>query len=479
MVLHFAGRITVIHYNNISMLTLTVCAFFLFLGLEKRSAVFVFCSGAALSLSILARFPNITALAFIGVIVYGNVTQKNLPSRMGKDLLSFFAGMAAALAAALLLMKILGHLEIYLSSLGDLFFSSKEEFTHYANNDIVKRFLRHWAKALIIAFFVLGFSCLVNFFSRKSRILRIVLFTAAALMMAALSYVYGWRKSDEFIIFSTAGFIALSCGCIVLFLGPGYRRQKILSLFSVLLICVLSTGSDTGMTVGAYGIIFGLPLVFWFWYEAPELSLLFSAREKDGGSPREFRVTLGAGDKKNILGLFLILYAAYGAPFLLRDVYRDNPIRWKMTAPVDHSLLKGVYTTPERAAAIESLLGALKNYADKGDYLLSFESIPMVNYLAETKPYLYNSWPILYLPSEFQRALTRARIERPGLPVIVLAKVQIRSKTWPDHIGLSADGTAVEDRAILQAFIQKENYRRAWENNAFQILIPPPGQKIP
>jgi hypothetical protein len=74
--------------------------------------------------------------------------------------------------------------------------------------------------------------------------------------------------------------------------------------------------------------------------------------------------------------------------------------------------------------------------------------------------------------------MDKARLERPVLPVIVLAKVQIRSKTWPDHNGVSADGTAARDREILRAFIQKENYRRVWENDVFQVLIPPPGQDI-
>jgi hypothetical protein len=478
MVLHFAGKITVIHYNNISMLTLTVCAFCLFLGLEKKSPVFLFCSGAALTASALARIPNISALAFTVVILYNAMIERPGPSRLVKDLAFFFAGFAAALLAALALMKILGHLDLYLDSLRDLFFSSGEEFSHYANNDMIKRFLRHWAKALLIACAVLGLSCLVNLASRKSSAMRRIFFTAAALGMAAVSYLYGWRKSDEFIIFSTAGFAAVSCAFTVLFLDKTYKNQKILALLSFLLICVLSTGSDTGMTVGAYGIIFALPLTLWFWYESPELSLVFSAEEKDK-APRRLHITLSAGDKKNIIGFILVLYVAYGIPFLVRDVYRDSPLRWKMTAPVDHPLLRRVHTTPERAAVIESLLAVLKDHVNKGDYLLTFESIPMVNYVTETRPYLYNSWPILYLPPEFRRALEKARSRRPVLPVIVLAKVQMRSKTWPDSGGLSGDEIAAGDRALLHKFIEEKDYRTVWENEAFQILIPPALQNVP
>jgi hypothetical protein len=474
MTLHFAGKITVIHYNNISMLTLTVCAFFLFLALEKQSPVFLFCSGAALTASALARIPNITALVFTAAIIYNAAIEKRRLSGLLKDLVVFFAGMAAAALAALALMKALGHLDLYLGSLRDLFFSSKEEFSHYSDNDMIKRFLRHWAKALLIASAVFGLACLANLASRKSSVLRRIFFTAAALIMVVVSYLYGWRKSDEFIIFSTAGFAAISCACTVLFLDKTYKKQKILSVLSILLICVLSTGSDTGMTVGAYGIIFALPLVFWFWYEAPELSLVFSAAEKDK-APRRLHITLNTGDKKNIIGFILVLYVAYSIPFLFRDVYRDNPLRWKMTASVNHPLLRGVHTTPERAAAIESLLAALKDHVNKGDYLLTFESIPMVNYVTETKPYLYNSWPILYLPPEFRRALTTARSGRPAVPVIVLARVQIRSKTWPDSGGPSGDETAAGDRALLQAFMKEKNYHTVWENNAFQILIPPDG----
>jgi hypothetical protein len=142
-----------------------------------------------------------------------------------------------------------------------------------------------------------------------------------------------------------------------------------------------------------------------------------------------------------------------------------------MTSTVKAPLLKGVFTTPERASAIDSLFEELKNYAGENDYLLTFESIPMVYFMTKTRPYLSNPWPILYLPSEMQKAIGWAGTKRP-LPPAVFAKVQIRGRTWPDGSGVADFEPVNETRRLLLSFLEEKGYHKVWENNAFEILLP-------
>jgi MFS family permease len=478
MVLHFSAKIPVIHYNNLSMLFLTLGALFIFKAFEsestKRTRLFFFFSGAALSAAVFTRFPNITGMSFALVILYRGVKEKTRFSAIAGNILSFAAGVLISAAAAFAAMKMLGHLQLYFNSIVDLF-SSSEELVNYGKGVMIKRFLRHWFKALVSAGFLFILSAVIYKISANKKPLRIFFYVAALAGAGIFSYFYGWTKPDEFIIFPGIGIIALTCFLVFFFLGEEYEKQKLLSLLTALLICVLSFGSDTGMTVGAYGVLFGLPLVFWFWHEAPEIAIsLFSEEKNKRKVPvRIFAVNLTETAKKHIIGLILVIYAAYGIPFFLRDIYRDNSRRWTMTVAVNHSLLRGVFTTPERASSIESLITALDKYVRKNDFLLTYDSIPMVCFLTKTRPYLYNSWPILYSPLEFQNALDKARRERADLPVTVLAKIQIRSKTWPLSGEVSGYESANKNRNMLYDFLQQEGYRKIWENNAFEILLPP------
>jgi hypothetical protein len=168
-----------------------------------------------------------------------------------------------------------------------------------------------------------------------------------------------------------------------------------------------------------------------------------------------------------------VIYIAYAVPFTLRNVYRDISLRWWMNSFVDHPMLRGMLTTPERAAAIEALTAELGKQIHPGDILLTYESIPMVHFLTNTQPYLYNPWPILYLPVEFKKYLDKARRERPEFPLAVLAKVETRSSGWPRSGSVNNTETAKADRAILRAFFEEEKYEKIWENGAFEIFAPP------
>ena len=174
--------------------------------------------------------------------------------------------------------------------------------------------------------------------------------------------------------------------------------------------------------------------------------------------------------KRAVITCVLACYIGYSVPFVFRNVYRDNSLRWKMTQTIDHPLLRGVYTTPERAEVVRGLLSELEQRVQPGDILLTYESIPMLNFITQTKPYLYNPWPILYLPLEFTRNLEKARRER-LLPIAVLAKVEMRSSSWPKSGAVNQAETAKITRSLLHTFLAENSYKKVWENETFEILV--------
>jgi hypothetical protein len=476
MVLHFPSKITVIHYNNISMLFLAGGAYLLFRGIERDSRLLFFCSGAVLTLAVFARLPNITAMSFCIVLVYSKIKKKDWLHRLFIDLVFFFGGALTMAAFVFLIMKCLGHLDLYLNSIFDLFSGSSGNLSNYSQEAILKRFIRQWARAVLSGVLVFTAGFVVHIISsRKSWLLLIFFIAGAAIVAGSFAFISTGQRLNDFFVFPAIGSISLTCLLMIFLLDDRYQKQKTLALLSLLLFAVLSVGSDTGLTVSAYAVIFGFPLVLWFWLEMPETVLEITSFEKSAAAPfkHTYRINFSVPSKRNILAFFLVLYIAYSVPFFFQDIYRDSSLRWKMTSTVNHPLLRGVLTTPERASAINSFVTELDKYVDKDDYLLTFESIPMVHFLTKTRPYLYNPWPILYSPAEFQNALEKARRDRSDLPAAALAKVQIRSKTWPDSGGVADFDSVNEDRRILFTFFEKEGYYKKWENEAFEIFLPP------
>jgi hypothetical protein len=370
-------------------------------------------------------------------------------------------------------MAVLGHLDLYKAAVFDLFFGAKEDLSHYGSVTIEKKFFLDWARALFSGSLMTAFSYFAHFLIKKIHLkyAKFFIYVAAVLITFSLTWLRFWPES-MILAYPVIGFITITCFQIMLFLGNEYKTQKLLALTTVILMVILSVGSDTGMKVSSYAVIFGLPLVCWYWYELPENLIVLSTFYKNK-MVKESRLYFDRTAKRNIMSLIIIIYTAYAVPFTIRNVYRDSSRRWKMNTFVNHPMLRGMLTTSERAAAIESLAAELGKQVHPGAVLLTYESIPMVHFLMETRPYLYNPWPILYLPVEFKKCLDKARRERPELPLAVLAKIEMRSSGWPKSGSVNNSETAKADRVILRNFLEEEKYEKIWENDIFEIFSPP------
>jgi hypothetical protein len=122
MAFHFPSKITVIHYNNISMLFLTFGAAALFFGIEKKARPPIFLSGGVLILAVFARLPNILGMSFVLVLIYARLMEKGSRANLVKDVGFFFLGALTAAVVVIAVMFLIGHLYLYRNAVFDLFF---------------------------------------------------------------------------------------------------------------------------------------------------------------------------------------------------------------------------------------------------------------------------------------------------------------------------------------------------------------------
>jgi len=203
------------------------------------------------------------------------------------------------------------------------------------------------------------------------------------------------------------------------------RELLLLGLVAALAGCI---GSNSGLWKMRYGLWLALPAAFLILIERAE--------------PRSRRA----------MGIAVAVLALMGGTVRYLSPYRDAD-RSQLTTPIEHPRLRGIFTTPTRAAELQSLLRETPKHVRSGDRMLAFGSIPMLHFLTETRPALGYAWPD-FVPAE----TLRARLDRIVPPPIVIR-------------GTIAGDTP--QKRVLEAWLARNGYRVIWRNGGYTILTVP------
>lgn len=223
-------------------------------------------------------------------------------------------------------------------------------------------------------------------------------------------------------------------------------RLLILGLGVGLASCV---GSDTGLTKMNRGL----------WLAAPAAMLI--GRDLVG------RTGLWRSPGRAlVLGL-----AIAGLAVRAVSSYRDGPDRLRLTATIDHPLLYGIRTTPERARSVGEFVRALDGRVKRGDAVLAYGNTPLVQFLTEGVPALGHAWPDRLDTEEIERRLASLGRERPLPGIVVRARCNTNDPAWPDE-GRVARAAIEHDegRRHIDAWLGGHAYATVWANSDFEIL---------
>lgn len=223
-------------------------------------------------------------------------------------------------------------------------------------------------------------------------------------------------------------------------------RLLILGLGVGLASCL---GSDTGFAKVNRGL----------WLAVPAALLLGQELAGRGGRWRAVSCAL-------VLGLGI-----GGLVVRSSSSYRDAPDRTRLTATIDHPLLRGIRTTPARARSVEALVRALDGRIRPGDALLAYGNTPLVQVLTEGVPALGHAWPDRLDPTVIERRLSTLGFERPMPSVVVRARCDTTDSAWPDEARPPrARHDRDEGRRVIDAWLAGHAYVLVWANADFEVL---------
>jgi len=455
-----------LNYDIFSCLGYAIAILTLFLGLNKNKLSLIVLSGLLFGISVFFKLSNITALAFFILIPFSAFMNENSLRILMKKSFLWLVGFIGGMILILLLIKQLGHLDLFLNNLSVVSAMGNDIHASHGLKPMLLSYLSGYINAfvlliifmLIVWIYIKLTNKFQNIFTERNHWFILMLVGLLAVILTILLKDVFWSKVRYLFIG-----LMIYQGTVLITDKKCSNEMRLLSLAGLILLLIAPLGSDSGLGKSTYGMWILGPLV---------LTMPFTLKIEN-----LFRLPISihqAQFVKRLLAVAILLTAMVCA---YQRTYFDVGSRISKVYPIEHPLMKFIYTSKERARVVNELIhdGFPKMKDDK--YLLSFIEIPMLNYLSDKRPFISTSWPKLYYnPDTFRLKLEEALQRRKTFPAIIRQKQNTALNDWPgydepDYLKYS-DGLSdwPEHGRILNEFIVQNNYHVVWENEMFQLL---------
>lgn len=448
------------YYNHLSSLLAVLTILFLLKGLSKNNLSFIVIAGCLTAINVFSRLPNITLFAFSLVFPAQFLWNKTLSFKYWfKQAIYYVFGALLGFVIMYLVLVSLGHLDIMHNAIIGILDKGKNTGSNHNFSRLLSVYVKDYV--LVIKMFLKIIVAFVILISTRKLLFRYRFSKFIWYILGIVLFVLVFRVYTIYSLYAFSLF-----GCMSLLLMKKVKlNYKVLSLLALIMMLFLPLGSDGGIhNVGYVSVWVALPLFLYvleinFNWEVKNLSF-------------------------NKLGLTKVLPVMITSFFLLKaykisnESYFDLGNRFHKTYPINNDLAKGVFTTKKRAQIFNELLPVLKQYVNKNDYLLAYDKIPMINFLTETKPYMFNSWVWVYDGVMFKKQLDRAEEEIGILPIVVQQKFETIvafSEPILDYMSEDKEENYRYNKGRVIAmnnFLQRNNYEIVWSNTHFNIYKP-------
>ena len=442
-------RETWFSYNTCSSVLLVVAAVYLATGITQRCRWRLLAAGFTIGILPFARVPNVLALGLLAALGLAALLDAERRRTLPRDVGFTILGVALGVGFTLLLIRCMGHQQLFFHSLVGLFAPSMQK-SGYGTDSLLANFIKDETRAVACGLAV----CAVGW--GLARLLAKLPLVARWLMVAIFAGAGAWglTRGDEPWSLVVPGTCYWVLAAVALGLWKRAFELRVAALIALVVVVVAPLGSNNGIKNAHMGLWLAVPLVISLLHtvEAPWLA----------GQGSKLALVLGLA----LTGEALNQAASY--------TYRDAP-RLGLWTAIANPQLRGQYTTAARAKVVGEVLDALAQRVRPGDYLLAYEGTPLLQYLTKTRPYLNRPWLMGTESSDVVAQLAADAPRRTGcLPVAVLSLKSTRSPDWPEHARrLEEKEPQRGTRQALKAFLRAHAYHRKWSDGFFEILEPP------
>lgn len=437
------------YYDTLTIFLAILSFAMIFVAMRKKESIIVF-AGICAALNTFARFPNVLEIGFVLIFPICALCGQG-SQRIRSRISMFFTGWLSGILIGIALMFCMGHLEIYLANLKDLFAiaaTQSDEASHglgsliMAQINAYRLILKPTLIFLFLYFLWILLSTITRFYIKLEA--AVILLLSAAYMILKfdlLTYLFG-------------GVYALLI-VNILFARP-YLRM--LSWAALLMLVIIPLGSDGGIyNLGGYALFMSAPVA------------MGAARVKP-----EFKIFKRTPCRAAYIPLLSLAVMASGILSLFREgVYFDSTPLREMTRSVESNRTSGVFTSATRGGQVDDMLSLIKRHVSSGDTMMVYGSAPALNWLTVTRPAFGNSWPEQFSADMLLHKLNSAT---PPKYVAIIKFDPIRSE-WGEPSSEYVMGTSGANiyhtqlkQQIVRKFIKEKGYTLIDENQRIALF---------
>lgn len=453
----------VFYHNHLTALIVLLSIYFLQKGIIKRHYLSLLIGGILIGINVFSRLPNITLFILILAIPFSNYLNNKPIASAIKPMLIMTLGLLLGLIIVFIGLFGLEHFEIFKNAVLTIVSLGETKNSTHGLMYLMQTYIYNYkmlaiqfCKLLIVFVFVLGFS---NYFKKNTLVNRLIF--SAGLIILILFF-----KSGGIYIIYALGFIGV-CGVLV------SKNQivsiRVLAFMALLIMLFLPLGSSGGIyDIGYICVWLAIPLFLYFISQLNNVSSSFKTIQG-------LFLNLSKHSIKYLLLIIVFSYFIAKVYNIFHGAYFDSGSRLEKTYKINNKYAQRIYTTKERADIINNLLASLKNYVKPGDYLLAYDNIPMVHFLTETKPYMYNPWVWIYDENSFEEKIMKAEQEINEFPIVVQQKFNTIgefSQPIADYMSENKENSFLYNKRrmiIMNKFLKRNDYKIVWSNPYFNI----------
>lgn len=400
------------NYLTYALFGAGVVALYCALTQEKRG-MFVL-AGVLLGINVFVRFSNLAEMALIlAVWAYGVIRRtkvKRVAAQTGWCVLGYGLGMGACLGY----LTVRYGLDTYASAIGRLL-AMPSEASDYTVYSMIVYQLRNYLQNLIwlsylILFVLMGALGFALFRGRLGRLLSVgyVACVFAGFYYLMQKNMFNMKYSTKMSVFQWAVFFltaTIVIGVITIFRKKAEPEEKLLAGLGILILFLTPLGSNNHLYSSINNLFFVAPFTLWMLVRF--LKLL--PKELEWG-----RLRISAFPAKAMLVCMLLMLAVQSAGFGIGYVFSESDGGENLHTKIENNgILKGMYTSPDRARAIGGISEYVESEKLSGREVILYGQIPAMSYYLQM-PFAITAWPDL---RSYNYAVMEEDLERLALAV--------------------------------------------------------------
>lgn len=370
-------------------------------------------------------------------------------------------GFVIGLGAVLGLYHAMGVLDLFTHTLaGIITGSGSMSDIDYGAARLFSKYASDLGGAIVGVGFVIGVmwasSYLADHVGRRRATLWV--FAAAAVTLPWWAQPAGLRDLGLSVTAVNLCLILLGVGLWLTLDAGRHVRLGVMIIAGTVMLMISFAGSDLGLERASRGMWVILPL-----------AICAIGRAGWRAHDDRLRATLAMTPAATVCLLLVAGALTFG------HIYRDHPDRRRLTASFDYPALRGIRSTPERVAVMDSLLRQIDARTQPGDWILELGTIPLCTWATQTRPALGTLWLRYLSEAELDRRQNEA-VRRGRLPrLIVYTRRDATDPLWPADTEFAP--TRNTDRAnfahLQRIYLDQLGYRPVWQNRMFVICEAP------